>query len=75
MREEKDINLHQSTNDTYPTALKLAAIRLLRELEGSEIVYAQEIQRSTRRFGLIMKYGSVREVNLTFKTKAGKRWK
>jgi len=28
-----DINLHQSTNDTYPTALKIAAIRLLRKLE------------------------------------------
>ena len=30
-----DVNLHQSTNDTYPTALKIAAIRLLRELEKS----------------------------------------
>ena len=28
-----DINLHQSTNDTYPTALRLAAIRLLHGLE------------------------------------------
>ena len=28
-----DINLHQSTNDTYPTALKVAAISALRELE------------------------------------------
>jgi len=31
----------------------------------------QEIQRGTRRFGLIMKYGSVKEVSLTLKTKAG----
>ena len=29
----EDINLHQSTNDTYPTALKVAAIQLLRALE------------------------------------------
>jgi aspartate ammonia-lyase len=28
-----DVNLHQSTNDTYPTALRLAAIRLLAQLE------------------------------------------
>jgi aspartate ammonia-lyase len=28
-----DINRHQSTNDTYPTALKLAAIRGLKALE------------------------------------------
>ena len=36
-----DINLHQSTNDTYPTALKVAAIRLLRGLERS-VVALQE---------------------------------
>ena len=36
-----DINLHQSTNDTYPTALKLAAIRLLRKLE-EQLVGLQE---------------------------------
>ena len=28
-----DLNLHQSTNDTYPTALRVAAILGLRELE------------------------------------------
>ena len=32
-----DINLHQSTNDTYPTALKVAAIRLLRRLERAVV--------------------------------------
>ena len=29
-----DVNLHQSTNDTYPTALRVAAIRLLRAPRG-----------------------------------------
>src|SRR5512138_2631054 len=29
----QDVNLHQSTNDTYPTALRVAAIWLLRKLE------------------------------------------
>jgi aspartate ammonia-lyase len=28
-----DINLHQSTNDTYPTALRVAAIAAARALE------------------------------------------
>lgn len=28
----EEVNLHQSTNDTYPTALKIAAIRGVREL-------------------------------------------
>ena len=37
-----DINLHQSTNDTFSTALKIAAIKLLRELEQS-VLDLQEI--------------------------------
>ncbi|MDD4892012.1 MAG: lyase family protein, partial [Phycisphaerae bacterium] len=36
-----DINLHQSTNDTYPTALRVAAIWLRRKLER-EVVALQE---------------------------------
>ena len=36
-----DVNLHQSTNDTFPTALRVAAIRRLRWLE-SELVKLQE---------------------------------
>ena len=36
-----DLNLHQSTNDTYPTALRLAAIRLLHRLE-ERLVSLQE---------------------------------
>jgi aspartate ammonia-lyase len=35
-----DINLHQSTNDTYPTALKIASIRLLRQLEQAVVELA-----------------------------------
>ncbi|MGE4489761.1 MAG: lyase family protein [Kiritimatiellales bacterium] len=31
----EEVNLHQSTNDTYPTALKIAAIRGVRELSES----------------------------------------
>ncbi|MBM4153260.1 MAG: aspartate ammonia-lyase, partial [Kiritimatiellaceae bacterium] len=31
----EEVNLHQSTNDTYPTALKIAAIRGVRELSDA----------------------------------------
>jgi len=44
------VNLHQSTNDTYPTALKIAAIRLLRKLEPgiADLVYSfQELEKQT----------------------------
>lgn len=43
-----DINLHQSTNDTYPTALKVAAIFLLRQLE-EKVVGLQEAFRAARK--------------------------
>ncbi len=36
------VNMHQSTNDVYPTALKLAALKLLVELE-SEVAKFQEV--------------------------------
>src|SRR5512147_517029 len=32
-----DLNLHQSTNDTYPTALRVAAIFALRKLAGKVV--------------------------------------
>ena len=39
-----DLNLHQSTNDTYPTALRVAAIFALHDLE------TQAWSRCSRRF-------------------------
>lgn len=52
-----DINLHQSTNDTYPTALKLAAIQLLHGLE-EEVVHLQEaFQTKEKAFAGIVKVG------------------
>ncbi|MFA6134607.1 MAG: aspartate ammonia-lyase [Phycisphaerae bacterium] len=39
-----DINLHQSTNDTYPTALKIAGITLLGTLEREVIALLEEFQ-------------------------------
>jgi len=52
-----DINRHQSTNDTYPTALKVAAIGLLRELERQVIALLEEFQRKERAMADIVKVG------------------
>jgi aspartate ammonia-lyase len=52
-----DINLHQSTNDMYPTALRLAAIRLLHELETNVVALQESFQRAERRFAHVVKVG------------------
>ncbi len=52
-----DINLHQSTNDTYPTALKIAAIRLLRRLEQSVLGLQEAFQQKEKEFAHIVKIG------------------
>ncbi len=51
------INLHQSTNDTYPTALKIAAIRLLRTLEQSLLHLQETFQQKEKEFAHIVKIG------------------
>ena len=52
-----DINLHQSTNDTYPTALRVAAITLLRKLERELVALLEEFQRKEREFADVVKLG------------------
>ena len=52
-----DINLHQSTNDTFPTALKIAAIKLLRELEQSVLDLQEAFQQKEKEFAHIVKIG------------------
>lgn len=39
-----DINRHQSTNDTYPTALRIAAIRGIRQTEQSIVTLQEAFQ-------------------------------
>jgi aspartate ammonia-lyase len=53
----EDINLHQSTNDTYPTALRVAAIRGLRALEAEVVALQEEFQRAERKFANVVKVG------------------
>ena len=44
------INLHQSTNDTYPTALKVATIRMLRILEQKVVELQEAFQQKEKEF-------------------------
>lgn len=52
-----DINLHQSTNDTFPTALKIGAIRLLRNLEQSVLELQEAFQQKEKEFADVVKIG------------------
>jgi aspartate ammonia-lyase len=52
-----DLNRHQSTNDTYPTALRLAAIRLLRDLEERVVALQEAFQAKEREFAHVVKVG------------------
>jgi len=53
----RDINRHQSTNDTYPTALKVAAIRMLRDLQRETVALLEEFQRKEQAFARVVKVG------------------
>ncbi len=53
----EDINLHQSTNDTYPTALRLAAIRCLRRLEKELVALQESFQHQEKQWSHVVKVG------------------
>ena len=50
-------NLHQSTNDTYPTALKVAAITLLRKLEQEMVELVAVFQTQEQACAAVVKVG------------------
>jgi len=50
-----DINMHQSTNDVYPTALRCAAITLIRRLETSVVSLQEAFQQKEKAFAHIVK--------------------
>lgn len=52
-----DVNRGQSTNDVYPTALRIAAIRMLRELSDSCAKLQQALQEKENQFDSIAKLG------------------
>jgi aspartate ammonia-lyase len=53
----EDVNLHQSTNDTYPTALKVAAIQQLRHLEREVVALLEAFQAKEKAFAHVVKVG------------------
>lgn len=53
----EDVNLHQSTNDVYPTALKVALIRQLRELSPAIASLQGAFQRKEKEFASVLKMG------------------
>jgi aspartate ammonia-lyase len=52
-----DVNLHQSTNDTFPTALRLAAIWLLHDLEEQVVALQEAFQQKEQQFAHVVKVG------------------
>lgn len=53
----EDLNRHQSTNDTYPTALRIAAIRGLRDLEREVLALQEAFQAKEKAFAHVVKVG------------------
>jgi aspartate ammonia-lyase len=51
------VNLHQSTNDTYPTALRVAAIALLRPLEQALVALFEAFQAQEKSMADVVKVG------------------
>ena len=52
-----DVNMSQSTNDTFPTALRVAAIYLLRELADSFAGLQSSLQKKEDEFKNVLKLG------------------
>lgn len=50
-----DVNRHQSTNDTYPTALRIAAIRTIHALECEVLALQEAFQARERAFAGVVK--------------------
>ena len=51
------VNMHQSTNDTYPTSVKIAAIKQIRKLADAYANLQKSLQEKEHEFGHILKLG------------------
>ncbi len=51
------VNLHQSTNDTYPTAVRVAALGALQQLERAVLQLQDACQEKERAFAHVVKLG------------------
>lgn len=52
-----EVNLHQSTNDTYPTAVRVAALRGIRELSEAFATLQGTLQRLENQFAPVVMMG------------------
>lgn len=52
-----DVNLHQSTNDVFPTAVKVAALLELKELEARVASLQEALQKKEQEFRNVVKVG------------------
>lgn len=53
----EDINLNQSTNDVFPTAVKTAVVKLLRELADEVALLQGEFQKKEKEYAKVLKVG------------------
>ncbi len=53
----EEVNLHQSTNDTFPTAIKVAVLKLLKELSQEVASLQGEFQKKEKEYAKILKVG------------------
>ncbi|MDI6631449.1 MAG: aspartate ammonia-lyase [Bacillota bacterium] len=53
----EDVNLSQSTNDVYPTALRVAAIKLVRDLSRAMADLQGALQQKEKEFARVLKVG------------------
>ncbi len=53
----EEINLHQSTNDTYPTSLRVSAYQQLNLLEEAVVHLHQEMETKERQYAHVLKVG------------------
>jgi len=51
------VNLHQSTNDVFPTAMKVAILFMLKDLESAIGLLQEELQRKEQLFKEVVKLG------------------
>jgi aspartate ammonia-lyase len=52
-----DVNMHQSTNDTFPTALRAAMLMYLDVMEKSLISFQETLQQKEKEFADVIKLG------------------
>ena len=57
LRPIEDVNMHQSTNDVYPTAVKIAAISGFKALSDAAAKLQGEFQKKEKEFSGIVKIG------------------